>query len=131
MQSWHWICLQSAKICCQQKFVIDFIHFELIIKIAEFLIFYKSPFLLLQIAQFDKSITLFCFLFGALEFTFAVHFVKLKSCILKLYCIENVYISQASGFFYFFFHFWIFSEHIILWKKCIITLWFWQLTYTF
>ena len=43
----------------QQKFVNDFIHFELIIKILEFFIFNKSQFFLPQTAQFDKSINYF------------------------------------------------------------------------
>ena len=43
----------------QQKFVNDFIHFKLIIKILEFFIFNKSQFFLPQTAQFDKSINYF------------------------------------------------------------------------
>ena len=49
-------------VCSQSKFVNDFIHFKLIIKIVQFLNFNESQFLLPQTAQFDKN-NPFCLVF--------------------------------------------------------------------
>ena len=47
------------------------------IKIVEFLFLIKVDFFLLQAAQFDKSINLFCLIFLTLEFLFTVYFLTL------------------------------------------------------
>ena len=75
MQIWH------KFVSCQEKFVNDFIRIKLIfpnvIKMGCSLFLIKVDFYLLQIAQFDKCINLFCLVFLTLEFSFAVYFLQL------------------------------------------------------
>ena len=71
MQFWH------KFVSSQLKFVNDFIHFKLAIKIVGFFIFSKSQFFLPQRAQFGNCINLFCLVFLTFEFSFAIYFLQL------------------------------------------------------